>query len=83
MPSFLVLGLIIATMIGIVIVAIRLLLKKRSNELSERIATITPYKNIQESREKELKQSNESFFSCFTEKSRFRFVIHIAYALSE
>ncbi|OUO19331.1 UvrD-helicase domain-containing protein [Bacteroides sp. An322] len=62
MPSFLVLILSIATVIGIIIVAIRLLLKKRSNELSERIATITPYKNIQESREKELKQSNESFF---------------------
>lgn len=62
MPSFLVLGLIIATMIGIVIVAIRLLLKKKSNELSERIATITSYKDIQESREKELKQSNKSFF---------------------
>ena len=62
MPSFLVLILSIATVIGIIIVAIRLLLKKRSNELSERIATITPYKDIQESREKELKQSNESFF---------------------
>lgn len=62
MPSFLVLGLIIATMIGIVIVAIRLLLKKKSNELSERIATITPYRDIQESREKELRQSNKSFF---------------------
>ena len=62
MPSFLVLGLIIATMIGIVIVAIRLLLKKKSNELSERIATITPYRDVQESREKELRQSNESFF---------------------
>ena len=62
MPSFLVLGLIIATMIGIVIVAIRLFLKKKSNELSERIATITPYSDIQESREKELSQSNKSFF---------------------
>ena len=62
MPSFLVLILSITTVIGIIIMAIRLLLKKRSNELSERIATITPYKNIQESREKELKQSNESFF---------------------
>ena len=52
----------IATVIGVVIVAIRLLLKKKSNELSERIATITPYKDRQESREKELKQSNKSFF---------------------
>ena len=62
MPSFLVLVLSIATVIGVVIVAIRLLLKKKSNELSERIATITPYRNIQESREKELSQSNKSFF---------------------
>lgn len=62
MLSSFVLGLSIATIIGIVIVTIRLLLKKRLNELSERITTITPYKDIQKSREKELKQSNESFF---------------------
>ena len=62
MPSFLVLVLSIATIIGAVIVAIRLLLKKKSNELSERIATITPYMDIQEHREKELSQSNKSFF---------------------
>lgn len=62
MPSFLVLVLSIATIIGAVIVAIRLLLKKKSNELSERIATITPYRDIQEHREKELSQSNKSFF---------------------
>lgn len=62
MPSFLVLVLSIATIIGAVIVAIRLLLKKKSNELSERIATITPYRDIQEHREKELRQSNKSFF---------------------
>ena len=55
----------IATVISVIIViivAIRLLLKKKSNELSEQIATITPYRDIQESREKELKQSNKSIF---------------------
>lgn len=62
MPSFLVLVLSIATIISAVVVAIRLLLKKKSNELSERIATITPYRDIQEHREKELSQSNKSFF---------------------
>lgn len=62
MSSLFVWMLSIATVIGVIIVAIRLLLKKKSNELSEQIATITPYKDIQESREKELRQSNESFF---------------------
>lgn len=62
MSSLFVWMLSIATVIGVVIVAIRLFLKKKSNELSERIATITPYSDIQESREKELRQSNKSFF---------------------
>ena len=52
----------IAAVIGVVIVTIRLFFKRKSNKLSERIATITPYKSIYESREKELKQSNENFF---------------------
>lgn len=62
MSSLFVWMLSIATVIGVVIVAIRLFLKKKSNELLERIATITPYSDIQESREKELRQSNKSFF---------------------
>ena len=64
MSSLFVWMLSIATVIGVVIVAIRLLLKKKSNELSERFAAITPYnyKDIQDSREKELSQSNKSFF---------------------
>ena len=62
MSSLFVWMLSIATVIGIVIVAIRLFLKKKSNELSERIATITSYRDIQEHREKELSQSNKSFF---------------------
>ena len=62
MSSLFVWMLSIAIVIGVVIVAIRLFLKKKSKELSERIATITPYKDIQESREKELKQSNKNLF---------------------
>ena len=46
----------------IVIVIVRIRLKNKSKDLSKQIATITPYKDIQESREKELKQSNKSFF---------------------
>ena len=37
-------------------------LKSKSKGLSERIAIITPYRDIQENREKELSQSNKSFF---------------------
>ena len=62
MSSLFIWMLSIATVIGVVIVAIRLFLKNKSKELSERIATITPYKDIQESREKELKQSNKNLF---------------------
>ena len=62
MPLLLVLVLTIAIVIGVVIVVIRFLLKKKSKELSERIATITPYKDREESREKELRQSDKSFF---------------------
>ena len=46
----------------VVIVTVRTRLKNKSKELSKRIATITSYRDIQESREKELKQSNKSFF---------------------
>ena len=77
MLSFLVLGLSIATVIGVVIVAIRLLLKNKSKELSERIANITPYKDIRESREKELKQDNETFFIDIETDLRNSFYEHI------
>ena len=77
MLSSFVLGLSIATIIGIVIVTIRLLLKKRLNELSERITTITPYKDIQKSREKELKQSTASFFIDIETDLRNSFNEHI------
>ena len=62
MSSFLVLVLCAVAVAVIVIVVVRLSLKNKSNELSGRIATIIPYyKEIQESKGKELKQSNESF----------------------
>ena len=63
MFSFLILGLSIATVIGlIIIVAIRSLLKKESNELTERIITITPYESIHESKEKKLRNIHKIFF---------------------
>lgn len=62
MSLLLVLGLSIATVISSITVAIRLLLKKKSDELSEQIVAITPFQEIQENEEKRLKQSNESFF---------------------
>ena len=83
MSSLFVWMLSIATVIGIVIVAIRLFLKKKSNELSERIATITPYKDRQESREKELKQSDESFFIDIETDLRNSFKEHIVSSSEE
>lgn len=77
MSSLFVWMLSIATVIGVVIVAIRLFLKKKSNELSERIATITPYSDIQKSREKELSQSNKSFFIDIETDLRNSFSGHI------
>ena len=62
MPPMFVWILSIAIVIGVVIVAIRLFLKKKSNELTKQITAITPFKEIQENKEKKLKQSNESFF---------------------
>ena len=61
----------------VVIVIVRIHLKNKSKELSERIATITPYRNIQESREKELKQSNKSFFIDIETDLRNSFDQHI------
>lgn len=77
MSSFLGLTLSIATVIGIVIIAIRLLLKKKLNELSERISTITPYKEIHGNKEKELKQSNKSLFIDIETDLRNSFNEHI------
>ena len=67
----------IAIVIGVVIVAIRLFLKKKSNELTKQITAITPFKEIQENKEKKLKQSNESFFLDIETDLRNSFNKHI------
>ena len=46
----------------VVIVIVRIRLKNKSKELSQRIATIIPYKEKQRERDKDLKQNDESFF---------------------
>ena len=62
MQSLFILAIRIIAILLVVIVVVRIRLKNKSKELSKRIATITPYRDVQESREKELRQSNESFF---------------------
>ena len=62
MQSLLILAICIIAILLVVIVVVRIRLKNKSKELSKRIATIIPYRDVQESREKELRQSNESFF---------------------
>ena len=53
----------ISTVVCVVIVVIRLFLKKQLDELSKRIAAITPYNEIQGFRGKELIQSKGSLFT--------------------
>ncbi|WP_419089232.1 UvrD-helicase domain-containing protein [Phocaeicola plebeius] len=77
MPPMFVWILSIAIVIGVVIVAIRLFLKKKSNELTKQITAITPFKEIQENKEKKLKQSNESFFLDIETDLRNSFNKHI------
>lgn len=55
-------GLSIATVTIIAIVAIRLLLKRKSKELSLQIDSIKPYQAIQKYREETSGQNNECFF---------------------
>ena len=62
MQSLFILTICIIAISLVVIVLVRIRLKHKSKELSERIATITSYRDIQEHREKELSQSNKSFF---------------------
>lgn len=62
MQSLFILAICIIAISLVVIVIARIRLKNKSKELSERIATITSYRDIQEHREKELSQSNKSFF---------------------
>ena len=83
MPPMFVWILSIAIVIGIVIVAIRLFLKKKSNELTKQITAITPFKEIQENKEKKLKQSNESFFLDIETDLRNSFNKHIVSSSEE
>ena len=62
MQTFFIIVICIITVSIIVTVIVRMCLKSKSKGLSERIAIITPYRDIQENREKELSQSNKSFF---------------------
>lgn len=62
MQSLFILAICIIAISLVVIVLVRIRLKNKSKELSERIVTITSYRDIQEHREKELSQSNKSFF---------------------
>ena len=83
MPPMFVWILSIAIVIGVVIVAIRLFLKKKSNELTKQITAITPFKEIQENKEKKLKQSNESFFLDIETDLRNSFNKHIVSSSEE
>ena len=60
MQSLFILAICIIAISLVVIVIARIRLKNKSKELSERIATITSYRDIQEHREKELSQSNKN-----------------------
>ena len=62
MPILLIFGSCIAASAIIAIAAIRLLLKKKSKELSLRIDGITPFQSTHESREESLRQANKRFF---------------------
>ena len=67
----------------VVIVMVRMRLKNKSKKLSERIATIIPYKEIHGNREKELKQSDESFFIDIETDLRNSFKEHIVSSSEE
>lgn len=62
MTLLLALGSCIAAIAIVAIIAIRLLLKKKSKELTLRIESITPFQAIHESTEGTLRRENESFF---------------------
>lgn len=55
-------SLFVAAIAIVAIVAIRLLLKKKSNELSLRVVGIIPFQSAHESNEETLRQENECFF---------------------
>lgn len=62
MALLLILGSCFAAIAVIAVVAIRLLLKKKSNDLSLRMGCIIPFQAVHESNEETLKQENERFF---------------------
>ncbi len=62
MIILLTLSLFVAAIAIVAIVAIRLLLKKKSNELSLRVVGIIPFQSAHESNEETLRQENECFF---------------------
>ena len=62
MQTLFVLIICIIAIPTVVIVVVRICLKNKSKELSKRIATITSYKDIRESKEKDVRHNNESFF---------------------
>ena len=62
MTLLLTLGSCIAAIAIVAIIAIRLLLKKKSKELTLRIESITPFQTIHESTEGTLRRENESLF---------------------
>lgn len=62
MTLLLALGACIVAIAIVAIIAIRLLLKKKSKELTLRIKSITPFQANQESSERTLRRENDSFF---------------------
>lgn len=62
MTLLLTLGSCIAAIAIVAIIAIRLLLKKKSKELTLRIESITPFQAIHESTEGTLRRENKIFF---------------------
>ena len=77
MQSLFILSIGIITISLLVIVLVRIRLRYKSKVLSKRIASIAPYKDIQKSREIELKQSNENFFIDIETDIRNSFNKHI------
>ena len=77
MQSLFILSIGIITISLLVIVLVRIRLRYKSKVLSKRITSITPYNDIQKSREIELKQCNENFFIDIETDIRNSFNKHI------
>lgn len=83
MQSLFILAICIIAISLVVIVVVRIRLKNKSKELSKRIATTTPYRDVQESREKELRQSNDNLFIDIEADLRNSFNGHIIFSSEE